>query len=138
MSNEEIANVSDGDFKDLVINMLTEPIKYTKKKKKFETYISIPLLVARTLCRRVWGSPRCTGFTKPVNRLSNQPDPCQRSHTSEWTVHSVPKSRCLSDSSFSSPQFIGRGKISSVCFTEPVLSLTVHGTQELAWLLTEV
>ena len=34
LSDEEIANLSDAEFKTLVIRMLTEMVEYGKKKKR--------------------------------------------------------------------------------------------------------
>ena len=38
LSNEEIANLSDGEFKALVIKMLTELIELGQKKKEHMRY----------------------------------------------------------------------------------------------------
>ena len=42
LSNEEIANLSDGEFKALVIKMLTNLIELGWKMKKKKTYESYP------------------------------------------------------------------------------------------------
>ena len=38
LSNEEIANLSDAQFKTLVIKMLTEMVEYGRKTEKSEGY----------------------------------------------------------------------------------------------------
>ena len=38
LSNEEIANLSDAEFKTLVIRILTEMIEYKQKNRRSEDY----------------------------------------------------------------------------------------------------
>ena len=61
LSNEEIANLSDAEFKTLVIRMLTELVEYGSKldEKKNEGYAK-------------WNTGKCTGTNSKRKETRNQ------------------------------------------------------------------